>query len=100
MDVDQELASALMVEPSPEFAARLRTQISHAGAPADRSLSMMLVATGSVMLAIVIAVALSQVDRNESASGSIEKRAAAPPSQAASASAARSAGAAQKVKEA
>jgi hypothetical protein len=86
MDIDQELAAALTVEPSPEFVAHLRAHIAHSAAPADRSLSMMLVATGSAVLVIVIVLALSRVDRNGSASVSIGEPAAAPRSAAASAS--------------
>lgn len=84
MDVDQELAAALRVSPSPEFVARLRTHIAHSPAPPDRKPSMMLVATGSAILAIVIVLALSRVDRNENASATIENPAVAPQSVAAS----------------
>jgi hypothetical protein len=86
MNVDREIAAALTVEPSPEFVARVRARIAHTPAPADRHPSMMLVATGSAMLALVIIVAFSRVERNGSAGASIETRAAPPPPVAASAS--------------
>jgi hypothetical protein len=87
MDLDRELATALTVDPSPEFVARVRAQIAHSPAPADRNLSMMLVATGSAMLVLVIVLALGRVGRNASASAPIEKPAAAPRSGTASVSA-------------
>ena len=47
MDVDRELATALAVEPSPEFAARVRAHIEHTPGLVDRIPPIVMVAGGA-----------------------------------------------------
>jgi hypothetical protein len=54
-DLDRELTAALLVEPSPEFAARVRTRIASEPGPARWRMPRLALATAGVALAALAA---------------------------------------------
>jgi cytochrome c556 len=67
-DIDRALATALAVEPSPEFLARVRMRIAREPEPSDCRFSWVY-AAGACTIAIVIAVTVMQMNHPELSPG-------------------------------
>ena len=63
MTIEREIASALSIDPSPEFVARVRARVAHEPQPADRRLTTAFTAAGLATIAIVTTLSFARVDR-------------------------------------
>jgi hypothetical protein len=61
-EIDRELASALSIEPSPEFRARVRERIAREPAPRSWYLQWRVVGVGVAAVAVAMALVLGRID--------------------------------------
>jgi hypothetical protein len=61
-EIDRELASALSIEPSPEFRARVRARVASEPAPRSWYLLWRVVGVGVAAVAVVMALVLGRLD--------------------------------------
>lgn len=79
MNIEQELASALDVDPSPEFVSRVRVRIAHEPEPTGDRWLLAIVAAGCVATAILATFSAVRVVRPEDAPTTVAARQEAAP---------------------